>query len=899
MRQCSFELFKPKNKPPLGLYSALYTRWRGLKANDKVYFMLMYKRTLLPNLQKLLKCTLLTTAVISVAACVGNSNPVGSSTSSTQPVVSSSSSSISSQPSSQPISSSSILPVSSQASSSSSVLSSSSEVSSSSVAQADVEIIVELESFVATGANGKVGGDTVKGFGRGDTSVNWVTNGDYGDYNVEFPEAGTYKAFITISQKDNGSYGARVNLNDWPAAWGYMTGTGSWETAKEFALPDGHFVVTNAGMHTLRVEAFGGSDWQWSGDKLRIVRVGPVTSVPTPIYDPDSHTDSDIAAPASGFQYLKKPVNIPVANRVLKSDVWYTYPQNKQLPGYDDFQATGSFWGHPPEHDFFDETTINNWVDLVQGYRDDGLKYVARGEFDWGFRWFTEYVTNPEPHYVRTLDDSIVRMTFMGYHSYKGYNNNWMSNHSPAFVPFFKAQVDNILKANISHLMFDSQTSSTRATDMATFGGDFSYYAMKNFRKWLDVKYSNRELADLGISDISSFDYKQHLLDAGVTHQTFLQSANTLSGSVPLLEDFIYFNRDVWNQKFGEVLAYIREKRPDIEIGASTHLFESRGYIFNENITFLANELDLVGNDISEMPTGLVIHLKGAEAVNKILALFPYPSEFKLLKELDAPRFGRGWVAQSYAMGGLFSIPADVWVGGTDTWSPGADNYRDIYLLASEQGHLLDGYTSYAKAALLHPMYSSMKANFINGSSSLAASTRALVHGNINFDLLVFGDEGYEVVPRASDFDKYEVIFTDSDRQFLTEKQEQLLENYKDKLVHIGQFSNYKASNISVKVGGTAADKTVSAISRMHETKTNVPYVVHLLNRPFVNGATPVLDAVEVTIPKQYFPKAVKTATLHLPGNNSLNLPVSENANGDAVVRVNDLEVWGILELGH
>ena len=400
---------------------------------------------------------------------------------------------------------------------------------------------------------------------------------------------------------------------------------------------------------------------------------------------------------------------------------------------------------------------------------------------------------------------------------------------------------------------------------------------------------------------INTFDYKQHLLNAGVTHTSFSNGADRLEGNIPMLEDFLYFNRDVWNQKFGEVLAYIRETHPNIEIGASTQLFESRGYIFNENITFLSGELNLgAKTSIATLPTNILVHLKGAQAINKPLAYAPYPWEFEELRVQNAPRFGRGWVAQAYAYGGLFSIPANVWVGGdVFTWSPGADNYRDIYQFVRAKESLFDNYTSYSKVAIVHAMYSSMKAGFIDGGDQIQSSVKLLTEDNINFDMLVFGDSGYPVVPRNEDFAKFDHIFYDGDYNYLTAEQKTVLNSQGSKVRHIGQRGTIANLAINVRINGTVSNKTVSAVSRIHETDSNAPYVVHLINRPFANGVTPTLNGVEVAIPASFFPQTVSSVTLHLPDGTSANLPVTSNANGDTVVTVNNLEVWGILELDH
>ncbi|MBU2870662.1 carbohydrate-binding protein [Colwellia sp. E2M01] len=771
-------------------------------------------------------------------------------------------------------------------------------------------VVIELENFDSTGTVGRVASDPNDGFvaDAGATNVSFVTNGDYGVYTGIQLEAGTYRSFINVATGSDGSYGARIDINGITASWAYFDSTGGWESPEEVELYGGEFVIETTGTYTLRVEAIGGSDWQWSGDNVRLAKVSDNTYRTPPVYNPNDHDVSEINGPTTGLQFLKKPLDIPTANKVLKSDVWYTYPQNRDFyeadggsPGdYADFGATGSFWGHPPESEFYDDTVIMDWaVNVVGKYQSEGLEYTARGEFDWGYGWFTEYTTDPQKHYVQTLDDRNVRMTFMGYLSHNGHNNNWLSNHSPAFVPFMKSQVDQLLKANPDKLMFDTQTNSTRSTDMRTFGGDFSPYAMANFRTWLSKKYGVVQLSAMGIDDITTFDYKQHLLDAGITHTTFSNGADKIEGNIPMLEDFLYFNRDVWNQKFGDVLSYIRETHPNIAIGASTQLFESRGYLFNENITFLSGELNLgAKTSTSVLPTNIIVHLKGAQAIDKTLAYAPYPWEFEQLRVTDSPRFGRGWVAQAYAYGGLFSIPANVWVGGdVFTWSPGADNYRDIYQFVRANEALLDDYTSYAKAGVVHAMYSSMKAGFIDGGNQIQSSVKLLTEENINFDMLVFGDEGYQVVPRAEDFEKFDQIFYDGDLNYLTAAQQAVLDQYN--AVHIGQRGNYPELAITVSVNGTEANSTVSAVSRIHETNDNAPYVVHLVNRPFAGGVTPTLNNVEVAIPQDYFPQGITSATIHLPDGTSNSLPVTTNASGAQVVTVNNLEVWGIIEFGH
>ncbi|MGJ8691314.1 MAG: carbohydrate-binding protein [Thalassotalea sp.] len=755
------------------------------------------------------------------------------------------------------------------------------------------DVVIPLEDFVGTGKTGAaVAGDSVVGFGQTNQGINFNTVGDYGDYNVMFDTAGTYRAKLAAGTTIQGQVGAEILLNNATVASAYLSSTGGWDTYQDFAL-NGDIVIPSAGTYTIRLRSHGSANWQWNADELTFIYQSSDTG------NGDNGNNNAI--------HLEPPLALPAHRQIKKSSVFYTYPQNSNLSAFTDFGASGAFWGHMPEHDLYDSNVLSTWVNEVQGYRNKGLDYIARGEFDWGFRWFTEYTGDPTSHWVRTLDEDIVTMSFMGDLSYQGYPNGWLSNHSPVFVDYFKSQVDALLTANVSHIMFDSQTSSTRSTDMNQFGGDFSTMSMDAFRSYMGDKYTAAQLSAKGINNINNFNYRTFLKNKGYTHTSYMAAANRIGSGIPLFDDFIYFNRDVLNEKMGEVFDYIRSKDANIEIGATTALSEARGYIFDKDLTFLAGELAMGSAVADEMPMSIVTHLKGAEAVDKTLVYFPYPFDFANLHDRNAPAHARTWIAQSYAMGAIFSIPANIWIGDAGVWSPGADNYRDIYQFADDNSNLLDGYDAYSKVGLVSPVMASLDTGWIDGSGTLQTSIRYLIENNLNFDLLPFGDPGHPVVPTQSQLDSLQTIIVDSDRKYLTDGQNALVDAYSGRVLDLSKNSDtaainaLKTNHISVTINGNAADATVSALSRVHETDNNAPYVIQLLNRPVNpnNGVTPVLSNVKIAIPSGYFPEGVTTATVHLPAANSVNVNITNNANGDSVITVNNLGVWGIIELGH
>ena len=356
-----------------------------------------------------------------------------------------------------------------------------------------------------------------------------------------------------------------------------------------------------------------------------------------------------------------------------------------------------------------------------------------------------------------------------------------------------------------------------------------------------------------------------------------------------------------------EVLDYIRSIDADIEIGATTALTEARGYIFDKDLTFLAGELAMGSAVADEMPIPIISHLKSAEAVDKTLVYFPYPWNFKDLYDRNSPQMARTWIAQSYAMGAIFSIPANVWIGDAGVWSPGADNYRDLYQFASDNSALLDGYDAFSKVGLVSPMMASLDTTWIDGSNRLQTSIRYLIENNLNFDLLIFGDPGKPVVPTQAQLSALDAIIVDSDRKYLTDAQNALLDANNHKVLDLNNSADtaainaLKATNISVTIGNAAADDTITALSRVHESNNNAPYVIQLLNRPVnpANGVTPVLSNIKIAIPQGYFPEGITQATVHKPGAGSVNANITSNNNGDYVITVNNLGVWGMIELAH
>ncbi|MFC2099051.1 hypothetical protein ACFLSP_04820, partial [Bacteroidota bacterium] len=585
---------------------------------------------------------------------------------------------------------------------------------------------------------------------------------------------------------------------------------------------------------------------------------------------------------------------------VTKSMILFTQTRSATPENIERYKANGIFWGHMPHRSIESDEQMERWVIRVQNYTSDGRNFIGRGEFDWGWMWQIDFMEDVDSYWAKDLNGD--NISWRGEGPYNGHYHNWQSHHGPEFLEFLKYQVDRMLLARVTQIMFDSQTSATRTLHWK--GGDFSPYALEGFRKYLTEKYTAAELSDLGIENISSFNYREFLLDKGFTLESYIEAAKSIEGNIPLYKDFVYFNRESLNDQMEKVFAYIDTKRPGIEIGATTNLVEPRGYIFTDRLTYLAGEYGHPYDVAESPPFRPILHYKAAEATNKTLIYFPYPDAIKALRDRNAPRQARAWIAQAYAMGSIFTIPGNAWIGGRDSWDPGWENHADIYSFIHDNRALIDDYKALSNVGLVYSVYASLLEEDMHGSKTALKSVEYLIKQNISFDLLIFGDPARPIAPTAGQLKKYNVIVHDSDFQYLSSEQDQLLEGVASRLVSFEDrdniFGNLPAK-IDVLKNNEVQNDLISALPRI-SSKPDAPYVLHLLNRkynPEEDKAQQQKD-ISVKITTGLFPEPIIGARLHEPGKTSRDLTLQTDNLGNLILEIGTFEpCWGLVELKH
>ncbi|WP_299311972.1 T9SS type A sorting domain-containing protein [uncultured Aquimarina sp.] len=590
---------------------------------------------------------------------------------------------------------------------------------------------------------------------------------------------------------------------------------------------------------------------------------------------------------------------------IEKSTVLFTQESGATPFNYDKYKADGIFWGFMPNASIESDAAINDWVAKVENRTSDGKYYFGRGEFDWGWKWMIDFMDNPASYWAKDLNGNDIHWGNAADNggTYNGQVHSWMSHQGPEFLEWLKYQADRMSLAPVSHMMFDSQTSATRT--LHWLGGDFSVHSMNGFREYMRNKYSAQELMNLGINNINNFNYRQFLLNNGFTLQMYRNRANSINGNIPLYKDFVYFQRQSLNDVMEQLFEYIDTIRPGIEIGATTNVVEPRGYVFSDRLTYLAGEYGHP-HDVATSPSiEPLLHYKAAEALNKDLIYFPYPDAFQALNERNSPRQARAWIAQAYATGSIFTIPGRVWVGGSTTWDTGWENFADVYEFIHNHSELFDDYKAVSNVALVYSVYASLLEGGMAGSAKARETLEYLVTRNISFDLKIFGDPDRPVAPTVSELEQYDVVVHNSDVQYLTTAQNQILNTSSSNVIPIANASDIMG-NLSWKINVLRNDEWVnnliSALPRMSSEDSSAPYALHLINRKY-NAAEDTAQThnnISVKIPAAVFPNSIVEASLHMPGKPSVDLSFQTDGSGAITLDIGTFNsCWGLIELKH
>ncbi len=476
-------------------------------------------------------------------------------------------------------------------------------------------------------------------------------------------------------------------------------------------------------------------------------------------------------------------------------------------------------------------------------------------------------------------------------HKYKGQPAWWWCTNSPVYRRYLYSRLDDVAASGADGLHIDDYAGTSAAVTWRS--ACFCRYCMAGFRKYLKENASQEKLKSLGIDDLDSFDYRQFLIDRGVTPDDYRRKR----GSLPLADEFLDFQVKA-NVAF--VAAYHREacRRAGrkLTLSVNSGLGAPMRLAVAPYLSYFCCEIPHNAADLS-FPRHPIYIYKLADALGKPVAATASGQDWALINAENRTALVRSWTALSYAMGHNFMAPQRQWCytpeKGTHWYDGPTDEYAYVYRFVREHATLLDGYEAAASVAVVYGSEANRK-----GKGRIEPICIELAQRNVPFDVVIAGDDwlpdqrlSREIVAR------YEAVIV-PDGLVLDSAQQAVLDALGEKVVSWSDRDRlFTQLSSPIQIVGA---ENVLAVPRLAEDARR-PVVVHLVNRSYAEKEDRFLPKARFTVvlAASLLPREVggyASAVWHTPQGDVSGLAIRREGER-LMVTIPQLDEWGILEI--
>ncbi len=317
-------------------------------------------------------------------------------------------------------------------------------------------------------------------------------------------------------------------------------------------------------------------------------------------------------------------------------------------------------------------------------------------------------------------------------------------NH-PVWREFLLDVTKRTIDLGIISIGIDEISDSVSAIVYEKINGCFDEYTMSAFRDYLKNKHSQKELANMGLSEIDIFDYGDFI------RENHLRKYHSHRYDIPLFMDFIDFQvkhtQAFWEEFTDEIREYGKTRGKDITIGGNTAKFYPVMTAMHSPLDYFSAEIEI--GYPSEFRT--VPFYKFAISLGKPLFSHPH-STGKLTGEIlsrdDLINIWKIYTAEAYSSQGQIVLPEryDFWweeEGGQVSFtSKELDEIGRYYGFIRENPQYYGEIASTARIGLLYS-YSSHWSDFDRYSESFYGIQSILLNSQLQYDILFAGDDNW------------------------------------------------------------------------------------------------------------------------------------------------------------
>jgi hypothetical protein len=593
------------------------------------------------------------------------------------------------------------------------------------------------------------------------------------------------------------------------------------------------------------------------------------------IFDADVASAKPIVAPQV-FDLARPPAQTHRFH-LKRSDIPFStrWQKNQQAPAImESFHTTQCLWVYGTQTEFIQQIKnlgigYQGTLNGLQGQEQATAEKAARGDTSGRHEDLDGHKNTPS--WMVTFGPK----TFTG-----------CCNH-PAFRKLFFDAAQRHVDAGVDMLHVDDWAMN--ASWVTDAGVCFCEPCRAGFREWLKTRCAADELRTLGVTDIATFDYREHLQRKGVPDAAAYKQKFR---SLPLTPQFIDFQVESMRAFFREFRQRLDEWSPKKYIPVSVnalliHLEPSRNLCGVDVVDFFTGESSQ--NADYQTEAEFVFAAKAAEAFGMTQVVSPIPRSTART---------RAAFATTYALGQLHLVPWDLYMGSDATgiqprYFGTREQYGDLCDFVHAHQALFDDHESAAEIAVL--------ANAdAPGTGALAQFCRHLARQHLPFHL-VLGASRYARLPlRAADLRAARVVvefsaadtFGEADQQTIRAVRESGLVRFVPPTADLAALVKFRG----LELLRVEAPEGVYAFPRVNRSKRSA--AVHLVNWNLgANGerAERYQNVTLTLLQPQRWGK-IASATWLEPGREPI--AIKPECHDDCVrLTLPQIETWGVVEI--
>lgn len=541
--------------------------------------------------------------------------------------------------------------------------------------------------------------------------------------------------------------------------------------------------------------------------------------------------------------------------------------------------------------------TVVGWggvakADRVRGAHEHGVRlYATAIAFRTAFHRVMDFSDKYLDAAARNFAGEPFAVPWLWDHKYKGQPVWWGCTNSPLYHKFLEDWLARSMAAGPDGLHIDDYSGTAGA--VTWLSGGFCPHCMAGFREYLKRDVPKKKLAALGITDLSSFDYRQFLVGRGVTPEQYKKRRSSL----PLADEFLDYqvkSNTQYVAAFHRLASKLRG-RP-VTLSVNSGLSSPQALAIAPHASYFCCE---VGHDAGSRaaPKHPVTIYKLADGLDRPVAAMASGQDHAFIMEHKLPCLVRTWIATAYAFGHRFVAPHRLWCytkeKGTHWYNGPTEEYAWLFQFVRGHARLLDGYEAVAPVAVVYDNAARRK-----GRGNIEPICTALAARSVPFTVVVAGDDWLDYRLDAAKLAHCKAVIVTKDLDMDAAQRKAI-----DAVAAAGRLVTWPddkrlAKLVPAPVLVDRPDK-VWAVPRAIPGDAAAPVVVHLLGRQYdadKDAVTPQ-KGLTLRLRRDLFPgRTFSKATLHAPRAEPVPLDV---AVGDeyTTVKIPQLGLWGIVEL--